>query len=94
MVNPLNDDNGLDNIGNNFAEVEALCNSNGRILILQDKFSDSLIKKIARKIGQSCKKNVLTQKVYSESNENSVYTYSYYRCLFDPCKIYKKVQVA
>jgi len=86
VVNPLNEKEGLRNLSSGLLQIEKLCSASGRILILQDRFSGSLMRKIARAVGQSCGKRVLSQHVYSTGNSNALYTYSYYRCLFAPGK--------
>jgi len=86
VVNPLNEEEGLRNLSAGLLQVEKLCSASGRILILQDRFSDSLMRRIVRAIGQSCRKRVLSQHVYSTGNSNALYTYSYYCCLFAPSR--------
>lgn len=86
VVNPLNEEEGLRNLSAGLLQVEKLCSASGRILILQDRFSGSLMRRIVRAIGQSCRKRVLSQHVYSTGNSNALYTYSYYCCLFAPGK--------
>jgi ribosomal protein RSM22 (predicted rRNA methylase) len=65
-------------------EVEELCCPVGRILLVQDKFSKSVIRRTSSLIGQSCRRKILSQFVYSSRNENNVYSYKYYNCLFSP----------
>ncbi len=84
VMNPLNNEQGLKNTTKGLADIELLCHPNSRILIVQDKFSKSVLRKFAKAIGQSCQKGVLNQRVYSTENDNETYTYTYYRCLFAP----------
>lgn len=84
VINPLNEEQGLKSITNGLAQVETICNPNGRILILQDKFSEALIKKVSGAIRQPFQRDVLSQYVYSTDNDNVTYAYSYYCCLFKP----------
>ena len=86
VVNPLNEEEGLKNLSAGLLQVEKLCSANGRILILQDRFSVSLMRRIVRAIGQSCRKRVLSQHVYSTGNSKAIYSYLYYCCLFAPSK--------
>ena len=75
-----------DRLSEEFAEwlvdEQSLGDSNGRVLIVQDKFSKPLLKRIARKIGQNCYKAQLRQQVYSKENSNDFQSYVYYYCLF------------
>jgi ribosomal protein RSM22 (predicted rRNA methylase) len=86
VVNPLNEEEGLRNLSAGLLQVEKLCSASGRILILQDRFSVSLMRRIVKAIGRSCRKRVLSQHVYSTGNSNALYTYSYYCCLFAPSR--------
>jgi hypothetical protein len=84
VVNPLSEEQGFANTIRGLKEVEMMCNPAGRVLIVQDRFSESVIKKVARLMGESCQKDVLAQFVYSSKNSNDSYTYQYYYCLFEP----------
>lgn len=82
VINPLNNEKGFNSIIEGLASVQTLGDSNGRVLIVQDKFSKPLLKRIARKIGQNCYKAQLRQHVYSKENSNDFQSYVYYYCLF------------
>ena len=84
VISPLNENFGFSKLVNGLLNIEKLCRPNGRILILQDKFEASLMQRISRAIGTSSNKQVLTQYVYPRRNENEIYTYIYYRCLYAP----------
>ena len=84
VVNPLNNEQGFKSLIKGLADVQALSDSNGRILVIQDKFSESLVRRITREIGRSCRKAELRQHVYSTENNNDFQSYSYYYCLFAP----------
>jgi len=84
VINLLNEEEGFLSTINGIKQLETLCHPNGRLLILQDKFNESLTRRIATALGCSCKKNVLRQYTYSTINSNDLYTYSYYQCLFPP----------
>ncbi len=86
VVVPLNEDGGIHNLVNGLLKVEELCNHAGRILILQDKFNVSLMRRISKAIGTSSQKEELTQQLYPNRNANETYSYSYYSCLYSPSK--------
>ena len=56
----------------------------GRILILQDRFSERLIRRAGRRLSQPCQAGELTQSVYPKTDNRRVYTYSYRYCFFAP----------
>ncbi len=84
VVNPLSEEQGFADTIRGLKQVETMCNPIGRLLIVQDKFSESVVRRIARLMGESCQKDVLTQFVYSSKNNNDSYAYQYYCCLFNP----------
>ena len=64
VVNPLNEEGGTRHLSAGLLQVEKLCSASGRILILQDRFSGSLMRKIGRAITRPYRKRVLSQHVY------------------------------
>jgi len=96
VISPLNEDKGFNGLVNGLLDVERLCNHNGKILILQDRFQTSLIRRVSRTIAASSKKQVLTQHVYPRRNKKETYTYTYYHCLYEPVRkvIFKQSFVA
>ncbi len=84
VINPLNEEIGLIDTVDGIRQVEKLCCPTGRVLIVQDKFSEQLIRRIAHLIGKSCRTDTLRQRVYSTVNDSDEYTYSYRYCLFLP----------
>ncbi len=84
VISPLNENLGFNKLVDGLLNIEKLCRPNGRILIVQDKFEASLMRRISRAIGTSSNKQVLTQYVYPKRNENEIYTYIYYCCLYKP----------
>ena len=86
VVVPLSEDSGLHNLVNGLLKVEELCDPAGRILILQDKFNVSLMRRISKAVGASNQKEELTQQLYPNRNANETYSYSYYSCLYSPNK--------
>jgi len=84
VVVPVSEEEGLDDFVNGLWSIEELSSTDGRILILQDKFQAALVRKMSGAIGVSAHKAKLTQAIYSRRNANESYTYSYYRCLYTP----------
>jgi ribosomal protein RSM22 (predicted rRNA methylase) len=84
VVVPLSEDNGLKSLVDDLLNIEKLCKLAGRILILQDKFQEALIRRIGREIENSSKKQTLTQEIFPRRNENETHTYTYYQCLYAP----------
>ncbi|MBN2183341.1 MAG: hypothetical protein JW715_15635 [Sedimentisphaerales bacterium] len=81
---PLIDDNKIKNVVRGLLDVESLCSSKGRFLILQDKYQKSLIQQISRAIGMSSKKEESHQYIFPKRNDNETYNYSYYSFLYPP----------
>lgn len=84
VVVPLSSDNGLQSLANGLLNIEELCNRDGRILILQDKFQENLLREIGREIENSCNKQTLAQEIFPKRTENETNTYTYYQCLYAP----------
>jgi ribosomal protein RSM22 (predicted rRNA methylase) len=84
VINPLNEQIGLRKIIDGIRQAESLTCPVGRILILQDRFSESLIKKISRGLNEPCQESELTQVLYPKTDEKRIYTYSYRYCIFAP----------
>ena len=85
-VSPLTEDIRFKDFINGLLNVESLLSSNGRILILQDKFQSAIIRQISKALDVSQQKEESTQEVYPKRNTNEKYTYSYYCCLYPPDK--------
>jgi hypothetical protein len=86
VVSPLNEDTRFKDLINALLNVESLFSSNGRILILQDKFQPAIMRQISKALGILRQKEESTQEVYPKRNTNETYTYSYYCCLYSPAK--------
>jgi ribosomal protein RSM22 (predicted rRNA methylase) len=86
VISPLNEDKGFDGLVDGLLDIERLCNVDGRILILQDRFQVALVRRMSKAIGVSSRKEESTQQVYPSNNTNETYTYTYYRCLYTPSK--------
>lgn len=57
--------------------VKNICDKNGRILIVQDKYNEDLV----RQIDNEPESRNVTHWVYSKQNSNDTYTYEYYGSL-------------
>jgi len=86
VISPLNENLGFHNLVDGLLKAEKLCRYDGRILIVQDKYEESLMRRISRAIGTSSEKQVLTQYIYPKRNDNEIYTYIYYCCLYAPIR--------
>jgi ribosomal protein RSM22 (predicted rRNA methylase) len=84
VVVPVSEEEGFDDFINGLWNIEELCGTNGRILILQDKFQTALVQRIGRAIGVPAHKAKLTQAIYPRRIANESYTYSYYQYLYAP----------
>ena len=84
VVSPLNEDKGIVGLVKGLSNIEKLCSYDGRILILQDRFQATLMRRISRAMGISSQEKESTQEVYPKRNTNESYTYSYYHCLYGP----------
>ena len=84
VISPLDEDKGFEALIRGLKDVEKLCNRDGRILILQDKFQAALVRQVSKALGISNSKEGLTQQIYPSRNMNENYTYLYYRCLYKP----------
>ncbi|MFA6185964.1 MAG: hypothetical protein WC770_01965 [Phycisphaerae bacterium] len=65
------------NIHSEILNIKKLCAPNGRILIVQDKYNEDLV----RQIDNEPESRNVTHRVYSKQNNNDTYTYEYYGSL-------------
>jgi hypothetical protein len=86
VISPLDENEGFADLVQGLLNVEKLCRDNGRILIAQDKYETSLIRRVSRAIGARSSKQSLTQHVYPKRDKNETYTYTYYSCLYAPAR--------
>ena len=61
--------------------ADACRGADGRILLLQDKFHESMLRKVCRAIGAQLQEAQVKQKVYDSQNENSEHTYTFFRSI-------------
>lgn len=86
VISPMNEEKGLKNFVLGLFNIEKLCNYNGRILILQDRFRAGLVQQISRAIGISNNVEKTVQQIYPKRNMSEIFTYFYYSCLYTPTK--------
>jgi len=86
VISPLKEEKGFDHLIYGLSNIEKLCDHNGKILILQDRFQATLMRRLGKVICVSCHKEELTQQIYPNRNANKTYTYSYYHCLYQPTR--------
>jgi hypothetical protein len=84
VIHPLVDDNGLQNLVTGVRMLERLCRSSGRVLIVQDKFQEALVRRLAGMLGVACRLNEVTQEIYPPRGNNETGTYTYYDCFYAP----------
>lgn len=84
VLRPLIEDGNLASIARGVNTLEGFCKPHGRMLIIQDKFQELLIRKLARTIGVECHEQTLTQEVYPPRGSHDTCTYTYYDCLYAP----------
>jgi len=84
IVNVLFELDGMRNMVAGIQEVGALVKPGGRILILQDKFQDSLMSRLARSLGVELHIGESRQQIFPPERDRKAHTYSYRYCLFQP----------
>lgn len=86
VLNPLTDDYALRVPATAVRALERLCRPHAHILITQDKFRESLIRRLAQMLNVKCQEQTVTQEIYPPRGGNGTYTYTYYDCLDTPRK--------
>jgi len=84
VLHPLIEDNHLQDVVRGVNALERFCKPRGRMLIIQDKFQEPLIRRLARMIGVEYREQMLTQEIYPPRGSNGTCTYTYYDCLYAP----------
>jgi len=84
VVHPLIDDCGLRELVTAVRILERLCRPDGRILIVQDRFHESVVRRLAHMLGVTYEEQTVTQEIYPARGSNETYTYTYYDCLYAP----------
>lgn len=83
-VRPVIEEHGINTLVHGLLRVEMLCTHNGRVLIVQDRFREQLMRRIGRAVGVSPLSQELTQEVYPDREVGETHTYLYYSCLYAP----------
>jgi hypothetical protein len=86
VITPMNEEKGFKSLVLGLFDIEKLCNYSGRILILQDRFRETLVKKISRAIGISGNIEKTVQQIYPKRTLCDIFTYFYYCCLYIPTR--------
>ncbi len=81
---PMIEGKGFKNIVLGLFNIEKLCNFNGRILILEDRFRAELVQQISRAISISYNFEKIVQQIYPKRNMSEIFTYSHYSSLYIP----------
>ncbi len=84
VIGPLEEALGLIATVDGMRDVESLCNQQGRMLIVQDKYQSTLVRKFARSLDVSAERREYKQQVYSDRNNNETFAYLYYSVLYKP----------
>ncbi|MBN2020062.1 MAG: hypothetical protein JW749_07550 [Sedimentisphaerales bacterium] len=84
VIRPLVDENGTSGLAKDIVKAEKLCESRGRMLILQDQYRESLLRMLGKQINASVENKELTQEIFPKRGTADTHTYSYYQCLYKP----------
>ncbi len=84
VLRPLTEDGNLQSLVDGLTALERFCKSHGCILIIQDRFQEPLIRKLADMMGVECREQTLTQEVYPRRGSSETCTYTYYDCFYAP----------
>lgn len=83
VLAPLDEQSGLQPVCHGIRQLaEASGPTKGRIVILQDKFHESLHTQVCRGLGVSSQEAQIKQTVYDTQNQNSEHTYTFFRSVF------------
>lgn len=83
VLNPLFDTYRIEDIQNGFGQLKSMLAPHGKILVIQDRFSEDRVKIAASLLGAEIEEQEITQKIYSTDIERKVQTYHYYVCRFE-----------
>jgi hypothetical protein len=84
VMDPLTDDYGLRVLVAAVRALERLCRPHGRILLMQDRFREALIRSLTQMLSVEYQEQMVTQEIYPPRGDNETYTYTYYDCLYAP----------
>ena len=79
---PVDEQSGHQALSRGIEQLADACRgADGRILLLQDKFHESLLRKVCRVLGAQAQHAQIKQNVYDTENENSEHTYTFFRSI-------------
>ena len=84
VMSSLTEAYGLRSLGTAVRALERLCKPCGRVVVLQDRFQESLIRSLAKMSEVEHREQTVTQEIYPPRGDNETYTYTYYDCLYAP----------
>jgi len=84
VMNPLAEKYGLQSLVTAVKRLEHLCTSNGRLLIVQDRFQERLVRTLSRMLDVPYRKRTVIQEIYPCRGRNETYTYTYCESLYMP----------
>ena len=84
VLTPLVEEIGFTDLVDGVAMLEASCASGGRILIVQDRFRRSLIRRVCKALGTSSHRKELTLHVFPDRGIGETFPYAHYCCLYEP----------
>ncbi len=86
VISSISEERGFESLVLGLFSIEKLCNYNGRVLILQDKYSVKLVQRISKAIGVSSNFEQSVQQIYPKRNMSETFPYWYYSYLYTPTK--------
>jgi SAM-dependent methyltransferase len=84
VVHPLTETCGLPGFARAIRALGGLCRPRGRVLIIPDKFQESVLREVAQMLGVDCREQAVSQQIYAPRGENDIYTYTDYDRLYVP----------
>jgi hypothetical protein len=84
VMDPLTDAYGVRALVAAVRALEHLCRPHGRILLMQDRFREALIRRLTRMLSVEYREQTVSQEIYPPRGDNETYTYTYYDSLYAP----------
>jgi hypothetical protein len=84
VMDPLTDAYGLRALVAAVRALERLCRPHGRMLLMQDRFREALIRSLTGMLSVKYREQTVTQEIYPPRGDNETYTYTYYDSLYAP----------
>jgi len=84
---PLKDQSDCNAISQGISRLAEACRyANGRIVVIQDKFHESLLSQVCRNLGSVPQEVQIKQAVYDPQNQNTEHTYTFFRSIYPDSK--------